>query len=117
MINFPEAMAIQRLLLKSGEFSERSRKKLDDYFGSKEWYNLLYAQQPTLFGESEIEKAAAAGPKLLNWYRSRLGKVFGRVSKAALIRNTKNGPLYYLMVASHNRTGVKIADHILGTGT
>jgi hypothetical protein len=33
-----------------------------------------------------------------------------------LIRNTRGGHLYYLMLASPKSTGVKIADYILGAG-
>jgi three-Cys-motif partner protein len=116
LINFPEAMAIQRLLLRSGEFSVSQRAKLDEYFGTHDWYDLLYKEQATLFGDTRIEKAQHAGKKLVRWYRSRLAKEFGFASKAALIRNSRNGPLYYLILASPNRTGVKIADYILSAG-
>jgi three-Cys-motif partner protein len=116
LINFPEAMAIQRLLLRSGEFSAPQQAKLDEYFGTHEWYDLLYKQQATLFGDTRIEKAQQAGKKLVRWYRKRLEKEFGFASKAALIRNSRNGPLYYLILASPNRTGVKIADYILSAG-
>jgi hypothetical protein len=89
---------------------------LDDYFGTPEWFTLLYKEQTTLFGETRIEKVRQAGKKLVRWYRRRLEKAFGFASKAALIRNSRNGPLYYLILASPNRTGVKIADYILSAG-
>jgi hypothetical protein len=41
---------------------------------------------------------------------------FSHVSKAALIRDTRGGQLYYLMLASHNATGVTIANDILSAG-
>ena len=41
-INFPVGMAIQRLLKKSGQFTPKERAKLDRYFGTGEWYDLLY---------------------------------------------------------------------------
>jgi three-Cys-motif partner protein len=115
-INFPEAMAIQRLLLRSGEFTAAERKRLDEYFGSSEWYNVLYKEHPTLFGDTAIEKVEKPGLPLVRWYRKRLEKAFGYASKAALIRNTKNKPLYYLLLATPNKTGVKIANHILSAG-
>jgi three-Cys-motif partner protein len=115
-INFPEAMAIQRLLLRSGEFTAAQRQKLDDYFGSTEWYKVLYKEHPTLFGDVSVEKIDKPGLPLVRWYRKRLAKIFGFASKAALIRNTKNKPLYYLILASPNRTGVKIANHVLSAG-
>lgn len=112
-INFPEAMAIQRLLLRSGEFSAPQRAKLDDYFGTQAWYSLLYKEHSTLFGGTQVQKVSKAGKKLVEWYRRRLEEAFGFASKAALIRNSRNGPLYYLILASPNQTGAKIASHIL----
>ena len=115
-VNFPVGMAIQRLLLRSGEFTDAQRKKLNEYFGSPEWYDLLYARRRDLFGEDDIEKADASGKKLVKWYQGRLKAIFGHVSRAALIRNTKGGHLYYLILASPNATGKKIADYVLTAG-
>ena len=55
LINFPVGMAIQRLLKRSGEFSERERKKLDEYFGTEEWFSLLYREKQDLFGNNLIK--------------------------------------------------------------
>ena len=116
-VNFPVGMAIQRLLLRSGEFTDTQRKKLDEYFGSDEWFKEIYKKRKAdLFGDEPIEKVEKSGERLAKWYRDRLAKVFGHASKAALIRNTKGGHLYYLMLASPNSTGTKIANHILGAG-
>ena len=35
-INFPVGMAIQRLLKRSGKFTDKERAKLDEYFGTDE---------------------------------------------------------------------------------
>jgi three-Cys-motif partner protein len=116
-LNFPVGMAIQRLLLRQpGNFTETQRQRLDGYFGSPDWNNALYKRRKTLFGEDSEEKINASGEALLKWYRSRLRSVFPHVSKAALIRNTRGAHLYYLLLASHNKTGVKIADDILSAG-
>lgn len=116
-VNFPVGMAIQRLLLRSGEFTEPQRRKLDEYFGSSEWFNEIYKKRKAdLFGDEPMEKVEKSGERLAKWYRDRLAKAFGHASKAALIRNTKRGHLYYLMLASPKANAVKIADHILGAG-
>ncbi|MBW3598456.1 MAG: three-Cys-motif partner protein TcmP [Planctomycetes bacterium] len=115
-LNFPVGMAIQRLLLRNPEkFTKAQRAKLDGYFGSPDWFNVLYKKRKTLFGD-ETEKIDQSGEALLKWYRGRLRAAFGHVSRASLIRNTRAGHLYYLLLASPSRTGVKIADHILGAG-
>lgn len=115
-VNFPVGMAIQRLLLRNPDkFSDNQRLKLDSYFGSPDWYPTLYPSERTLFGDQPA-KIERSGEALLKWYRNRLRQVFGHASKAALIRNTKGGHLYYLLLASPNRTGVQIADNILSAG-
>jgi three-Cys-motif partner protein len=116
-LNFPVGMAIQRLLLRQPDkFTEAQRRRLNDYFGSPDWMDALYKRRRTLFGEEAQDKIDESGVALLNWYRGRLRKSFAHVSKAALIRNTRGGHLYYLLLASHNRTGVKIANDILSAG-
>jgi three-Cys-motif partner protein len=116
-LNFPVGMAIQRMLPRNTEkLTSARRKKLDQYFGSPDWFDIVYRTEPTLFGETAEEKFEKSGKKLVKWYGERLRKVFGHVSRAALFRNTKGGHLYYLLLASPNQTAVKIADHILSAG-
>jgi three-Cys-motif partner protein len=116
-LNFPVGMAIQRLLRRKPEtFTPRQRQKLDAYFGSPEWFSVLYKRRPSLFGDDAEEKIEQSGKALVQWYRRRLREVFGYVSRAALIRNSRKGHLYYLLLASPNRTGAKIADEILSAG-
>jgi len=115
-VNFPVGMAIQRLLLRSGEFTGAQRRKLDEYLGSAEWYEVLYSRRRTLFGDDDVEKVEASGKKLVKWYQGRLKAIFGHVSRTALIRNTKGGHLYYLILASPKATAKKIADHVLSAG-
>ena len=113
LINFPVGMAIQRLLLRSGDFSAKEKQKLDEYFGSSEWFPLLYKQRRNLWGENQTEKIESSGESLVNWYRGRLKAVFGNVSRAGLIRNTRKAHLYYLILASPKPIAAKIANHIL----
>jgi len=116
-LNFPVGMAIQRLLKRRPEnFTDAQRRRLDAYFGSPDWFDVLYKKTKTLFDDDSQEKVNASGEALLKWYRDRLRKHFKHVSKAALIRNTRGGHLYYLLLASHNKTGVKIANDILSAG-
>lgn len=115
-LNLPVGMAIQRLLLRSGKFTKRQRERLDEHFGSSEWYDILYRTEEDLFGEEDIVKAEGSGKAIVDWYRKRLVECFGYASKAALIRNTKGGHLYYLMLATPNKFGLKIANDILSAG-
>ncbi|WP_242342706.1 three-Cys-motif partner protein TcmP [Anaeromyxobacter terrae] len=114
-INFPLGMAIQRLLERSGRLTEHRRAKLDAYFGDSGWYDVVYSTETDLFGDKVPRKWEDAGDRLLAWYRDRLQVAFGHVSAARLIKNSKGGHLYYLVFAGPNRTGAKIASHVLGT--
>lgn len=117
LLNLPVGMAIQRLLLRKPEnFTPARRQSLNDYFGSSEWFNAIYKREKNLFDEDVEQKVEQSGKRLLQWYRGRLRDCFRNVSKAALIRNSRGGHLYYLMLASYNPTGVKIANNILSAG-
>jgi three-Cys-motif partner protein len=116
-LNFPVGMAIQRLLLRQPDkFTDAQRRRLDDYFGSPDWATVLYKRKKTLFDDDQQEKIDESGKALVKWYRSRLLTIFGDVSKPALVRNTRGGHLYYLLLASHKKAGVKIANDILSAG-
>ena len=116
-LNFPVGMAIQRLLPRdTSKITDQRRAMLDDYFGSPEWFDIVYRSKRTLFGEQTEEKFEQSAKRLVNWYRGRLKKAFGDASKGALIRNSHGAHLYYLMLASPKGVGVKIADHVLSAG-
>lgn len=78
---------------------------------------LLYEHGTDLFGEPRVAKQETAERQLLDWYRERLRRVFGEVSEAYLVCNTKGAHLYYLIWAGRNATGLKIANHVLSSGT
>ena len=48
ILNLPVGMAIQRLLPKSGQFTEDQKKMLTEYFGSEDWENIVYEDQTGL---------------------------------------------------------------------
>jgi three-Cys-motif partner protein len=115
MINFPLGMAIQRLLTRSGEIPPGWQISLDAFFGSPDWRLLIYEESEDLFGP-RVRKVIDSGVRLLEWYRKRLRTIFGHVSTARLIKNTRGNPLYYLIWAGPNVTGLKGAEHILSKG-
>ena len=114
-INFPVGMAIQRLLKRSGDFTTSERGKLDAFFGTSEWFDLLYRSDNDLLGEHVVKDAKSAD-KLVKWYRGRLRNVFGHVSAAREVQSQTGRPLYYLMFAGPNQTGATIANHVLKQG-
>jgi three-Cys-motif partner protein len=111
-LNFPVRMAIQRLLPRSGDFTERQRKKLDEYFGDPTWFNVVYIESPGLFGQVR-SKVKDSEQRLVKWYRERLKREFRFVSSPRLMVNSRGGHLYFLVHAGQNRTGARIAEDVL----
>lgn len=114
-LNFPVGMSIQRLLKRSGVFSDRERRKLDEYLDDPEWFNLVYSESPGLFGPIQ-KKEHDAERRLVEWYRDRLKQAFGYASSPHLVVNSHGGHLYFLIFAGPNETGARIASHVLGGG-
>ncbi|MDP2062954.1 MAG: three-Cys-motif partner protein TcmP [Phaeovulum sp.] len=116
VVNFPVAMAINRLMIKSGDVPERWSDQLDRCFGTDEWRAIAYRRDVDLFGNDITVKNGGAAERLLALYVERLGRLFPFVATPRLIRNTRNAPLYYLLWAGPNGLGRKGADHILKQG-
>lgn len=116
VINFPVAMAINRLITKSGEIPEKWSSQLDRCFGTSEWRDVAYRRTFDLFGEEITSKKEGVAQELLDLYLRRLSQVFPFVAPPRLIRNTRQSPLYYLLWAGPNRLGLKVAAHILAQG-
>lgn len=116
VINFPLAMAINRLITRSGEVRETWAGQLTACFGTDEWRTLSYTSQPDLFGGEITTKNDDVADRLLALYVSRLKGIFPYVAKPRLIRNTRNAPLYYLIWAGPNKLGLTGADYILRQG-
>lgn len=115
IINFPLDMAINRLIKRDGKSPERWQQQLDHCFGTSEWREAAYERSANLFGDTE-SKRPDASTRLLTLYTDRLKAIFGHVSRPSLVRNTRKTGLYYLIWASSNPRGLKIANHILDLG-
>ncbi len=117
ILNFPLAMAINRLITRDPNIPENWVRMLDECFGNHDWYDLAYeAAPPDLFGGAAVRKSEATAERLLAFYLGRLKEAFGNVAVPALVSNTRGAPLYYLMWAASNPRGQPIADHILKLG-
>jgi three-Cys-motif partner protein len=117
IINFPLAMAINRLIRRDNRIPETWTRLLDDCFGTHEWHDLAYRADQDLFGGANIRKDDATAARLLELYHGRLRRAFGHVVTPSLIENTRGTPLYYLLWASSNGRGAPIAEHIMNLGS
>lgn len=116
VINFPLAMAINRLITRSGDVPERWADQLTACFGTDEWRTIAYSREVDLFGDEVTTKNGDVAERLLGLYVGRLKKLFPFVAKPHLIRNTRKAPLYYLIWAGPNKLGLTGADYILRQG-
>lgn len=112
-INFP-IMDINRNIL----FDDLTKAKSEDvermnaFWGSESWRNLLYREQKTLFGGSHHVKTEDY-QVLAKEFCYRLKQVgFNDVPKPILMRNIKGGPLYYLCFASQKSVAKDIVKDI-----
>ena len=116
VINFPLAMAINRLITRSGDVPENWAEQLTACFGTDAWREIAYDREVDLFGNEVTTKKGDVARRLLDLYLGRLEELFPFVARPYLIRNTRNAPLYYLIWAGPNRLGLKGADYILRQG-
>lgn len=116
IINFPLAMAINRLIKRDATVPENWGSMLDLCFGTHEWHELAYEQKADLFGPGSVTKLEGASDRLLSLYHGRLKAAFGYVVAPSLVMGTRKQPLYYLLWASSNARGVPIAEHIMKLG-
>ena len=112
MINFPLGMALRRMMPNSGDVPAGWQISLDAFFGSADWRRHAYEEGVDLLGK-RISKTADSEDRLLAWYRGRLKDLFGHVSEAQLVTNTRGGRLYYLIWAGPHEAGLKGANYIL----
>ena len=115
---FP-AMAVNRMLPRSGIVPPKWAAKLTETFGSSEWQSYFYEKhQADMFGEETITKQSQIFEKLSKFITMRLNTVFAEANKNPLIlRNSSGAPLFLLCFASGNPKGapiaVRIANHII----
>ena len=113
-LNF-SVMAINRnvRLLRKEDISPAVRKRMDRFW-STDWEAELYGQEQTLFGPETV-RIKQSGKDLGHRFQKRLKEIFPHCTVPVLMTNSKNAPLYCLIFAGHNQTGVKIANDIFGS--
>ncbi len=115
-LNFP-IMDMNRNALWSNpaDVADDDFQRMNSFWGDDSWREALYKKQGKLFGGTDLVKAGG-NKEVADAFRCRLRDVAGfkEVPEPIAMRNTKNAVVYYLFFASQNRTGAKIARHILG---
>lgn len=119
---FPIGIAVNRLLKRDGNIQPSIRKRLDDVFGTSDWYETFYSikNEIDLFGNYSFTQKTADFQVIAKYFVERLKTAFeGVAENPLLLVNSQNSPLYLLCFASANKKGaktaIKIAQHILKT--
>lgn len=117
---FPLGVAVNRLLKKDAQISDKCEYKLNKIFGTKRWkqsfYNII--QEETLWGLDTRSIKTADFNDIIEFFLERLREIFPGVADNPLILyNTKNNPIYLFCFAASNKDGsktaIKIAQDIL----
>ncbi len=114
----PTGMGVNRLLKTNGEISDAWISRLEVFLGmNKEdilahFYTETVVQ--TLFGDEKVvSKEDNAIEKSATLYRNRLNKLFKFVSDPYILKNKSNSVMFHFLMASNNKTAVKIANEIV----
>lgn len=94
-----------------GTVAREQAERMTKFWGDDSWRDAAYRKEPGLFEEIEEKGTNEA---VVEAYRKRLIEVAGfkYVPEPLPMCNTRGAVVYYLLFASHNSTGNRIAEHI-----
>lgn len=112
-MNFP-VMALNRTALPNdpNTLTLTQIERMNRFWGSADWRDDIYEEIPSLFGPVEVKIRRTTGVRLGQLFKKRLEEVFSHVTEPLVMVNSRNAPLYCLIVAAHNATGTKIVGDI-----
>ncbi|MFP5221859.1 MAG: three-Cys-motif partner protein TcmP [Acidobacteriota bacterium] len=94
------------------------QQKISMVMGQSDWFHHVYqeSQQLTLFdiGPQFERRSDQLAERLCELYRDQLKTCFEHVSDGVLMRNSKGGPLYALILASHAKLAKDKMHEIFG---
>lgn len=119
-ILFPLGVAVNRLLRRDGNIDPRIQTRLDELFGTHDWYHSFYREEvfEGLFGAKTVTRKIANVSEIGAYFLSRLRTIFAGVADNPLPLYTSRGSALYLLcfaVANPGgaRLAIKIAQEIL----
>ena len=118
---FPLGQAVNRLLKRDGSIIEANRKRLNEIFGTEDWFDTFYEtcyERDLLKGGQIRIRKNADFEVISSYFVERLNVIFEKVVKSPRpLLNSKGVPLFLLCFAAGNKKGaptaVKIAEDIL----
>lgn len=114
----PTGMGVNRLLKKDSNITDAWVSRLEVFLGmsKEEILKHFYKETTThtLFGEeTTTTKEEKAIEKSAILYKERLNKLFNFVSEPYVLKNKANSIMFHFLMASNNKTAVKIANEII----
>ena len=109
---FPLGVAVNRLLRRDAKIGPTWWTKLDNFFGTQEWFDVFYETRRSidLFGEQVITQKVSDFDSIGQFFVDRLRTIFAGVHPKPLpLYNTKGNPLYLLCFVAGNPKGAKLA--------
>lgn len=117
---FPLGIGVNRLLKRTGDIPDAWKRRLDLLLGTTDWFDEFYKvdSAPTLFGPDEEFVVKASMETIGKYFQNRLNSTFAGVAEQpAVLRNSRNSPLYLLCFSVGNSRGrdiaLRIANHLL----
>lgn len=111
----PLGIAINRLMPRDANITEGNRNALNNYFGTDEWFDLLYKakEENTLFGGPKITLEKPTLDEIQDYIVERLKDIFTAVATPLPLYNRGGGLLYlFCFAASGNKRAAEIACRI-----
>lgn len=95
------------------DVSESQLIRMNEFWGDASWKQVAYEQIPSLFNDEVFQKNS--NQTILNAYLKRLKEkaCFKFVADPIAMKNSTGAIIYYLIFASNNSTGYRIATSIL----
>ena len=114
----PTGIGVNRMLTATGSISESWMNKLEKFLGysREEIIKNFYKSKTdnTLFGEVvSVEKERNAVQLIGKLYKNKLLNIFSYVSKSFVMRNSQNSIMYHFMMATNNKTAIRIANEVI----
>jgi three-Cys-motif partner protein len=115
----PTGIGVNRMLKNDGNISNSWYEKLENFLGlNREKINAIFYKQVkygNLFGDETTfnYKENNSIGRIHELYKERLLSVFDHVSEPFVLRNTTGSVMYHFMMATNNKTALKIANDII----
>lgn len=96
-----------RLMANNGQIPDAWATRLDRLFGTGEWREEFFkpsVQQSLFRGDEATYLKDAPTERVVGYVRNRLATAFAAVSDIGVLRNTRNAPLFALVLGVSNRS-------------